>query len=131
VAAYVGGRRQRWLGVARADVLESDLDDAEFVEATVAQVELTVLVASEPGRSRAARELYARLGWIDPTVPDLLEGTWNDIERNGPAAASKAARYIVEVLDRTLRAAAPDDAVREWRSRATAHETRILRIRCS
>jgi hypothetical protein len=101
------------------------------VQTTVAQVELTVLVASEPGRLQAARELYARLGWIDPTVPDLLEGAWEDIERNGPSAASKAAHYIVEVLDRTLRATAPDDAVREWRSRAIAHETRISLIRCS
>ncbi len=126
------------LGLLGADVLESDLDDAELVQATVQQVELEVLVASEPGRLRAARELYARLGAIDPTVPELLEGAWEDIERNGPAAASKAAHCIVEVLDRTLRAAAPDDAVREWHThtRRPAKEfgdrgqvTRPLRVR--
>lgn len=126
------------LGLLGADVLESDLEDGELVQATVRQVELEVLAASEPGRLRAAHELYARLGTIDPTVPDLLEAAWQDIERNGPAAASKAAHCIVEVLDRTLRAAAPEDAVREWhtRTRRSAKEfgdrgqmTRPLRVR--
>jgi hypothetical protein len=126
------------LGLLGADLLESDLEDGELVEATVRQVELEVLVASEPGRLRAAQELYARLGAIDPTVPDLLEAAWQDIEGNGPPAASKAAHCIVEVLDRTLRAAAPEDAVREWhtRTRRSAKEfgdrgqmTRPLRVR--
>jgi hypothetical protein len=126
------------LGLLGADVLESDFDDDELVQATVQQVELDVLVASEPGRLRAARDLYARLGEIDPTVPDLLEGAWEDIDRNGPAAASKAAHCIVEVLDRTLRAAAPEDAVREWHTRTgrpasefgdRGQVTRPLRVR--
>jgi hypothetical protein len=125
------------LGLLGADVLESDLD-GELVQATVQQVELEVLVASEPGRLRTARELYARLGAIDSTVPELLEGAWEDIERNGPAAASKAAHCIVEGLDRTLRAAAPDDAVREWHTRTgrpatefgnRGQVTRPLRVR--
>jgi hypothetical protein len=38
----------------------------------------------------------------------------DDLERDGPAAASKAAHCAVEALDRTLRAAAPDDAVLSW-----------------
>lgn len=104
------------LGLLGADVLESDLEDAELVQAAE-QVELQVLVASEPGRLRAAQELYSRLGAIDATVPQLLEGAWEDIGRDGPAAASKAAHCIVEALDRTLRRAAPDDAVREWHTR--------------
>jgi len=126
------------LGLLGADLLESDLEDADLVQATVHQVELEVLAASAPARLRAARELYARLGAIDPTVPELLEGAWEDIERDGRAAASKAAHCVVEALDRTLRAAAPDDAVREWHTRAkrSAREfgdrgqvTRPLRVR--
>jgi hypothetical protein len=49
---------------------------------------------------------------IDPDVPQFLRGAWDDLERDGPAAASKAAHCIVETLDHTLRAAAPEDAVR-------------------
>jgi hypothetical protein len=75
------------LGLLGADVLESDLDE-ELLQATVKQVELEVLVASEPGRLRAARELYARLEAIDPTVP---------VRRNESLAAK--ARYRQAVTD--------------------------------
>jgi hypothetical protein len=43
------------LGLLGADVLESDLEDDELLQATVEQVELEVLAVSEPGRLRAAR----------------------------------------------------------------------------
>ncbi len=46
-----------------------------------------------------------------------MRSVWDDPQRNGPAAVEKAVHCIVEVLDRTLRAAAPDDAVREWHAR--------------
>lgn len=55
-----------------------------------------------------------RLGGIDPSVPELLAGAWDDLERNGPAAVEKASHCVIEVMDRTLRAAAPDAEVREW-----------------
>jgi hypothetical protein len=132
------GAGRAGLGLLGADVMESDLEDTERVQAMVEQVELEVLIASEPGRLRMARDLYRRLGAIDPTVPELLEAAWENIERNGPAAASQAAHCIVEVLDRTLRAAAPEDAVREWHTRTKrsvkefgdrGQMTRPLRVR--
>jgi Predicted pPIWI-associating nuclease len=126
------------LGLLGADVLESDVDDAEFVDLAVERVESDVLAPSQQGRLQAANDLYARLGAIDATVPELLEGAWDDLERNGPAAASKAAHCLVEVLDRTLRAAAPENAVREWHTATgrpagefgdRARVTRPLRVR--
>ncbi|XVV02516.1 hypothetical protein ACQPW3_34945 [Actinosynnema sp. CA-248983] len=38
-------------------------------------------------------------------------GAWDDLSRRSPAAAVKAATCMIEVLDRVLRAAAPDAAV--------------------
>lgn len=105
------------LGLLGADVLESGAPDGELVQVTVERVEVDVLAPSERARLRAAKELYMRLGAIDPTTPELLDGAWDDVERNGPAAATKAAHCIEEVLDRTLRAAATETAVLEWHTR--------------
>jgi hypothetical protein len=77
-----------------------------------------VLLPWEEGRLKLGRDLRDRLGAIDSSVPELLAGAWDDLERNGPAAVEKAAHCITEVLDRTLRAAAPDAEVREWHSQA-------------
>jgi len=106
------------LGLLGADVLTSGADDDEVVDAAVRRVEADVLVPWEEGRLELADELYARLRVIDATVPELLAGAWDELQRNGPAAVEKAAHCIIEVLDRTLRAAAPDDEVRAWHTRA-------------
>ena len=58
--------------------------------------------------------LLARLGALDESVPDLLRGAWEQVEQNGPASVSLAAHACVEVVDRTLRAVAPEEAVLEW-----------------
>jgi hypothetical protein len=102
------------LGLFGADVLESGIDDTDFLDLAVERVETDVLAPWGRARLRAAGELYDRLAAIDPTVPDLLRGAWEEIDRDGPAAASKAAHCLVEALDRTLRVAAPEDAVRVW-----------------
>ncbi|MGI3224300.1 hypothetical protein ACRJ4B_10480 [Streptomyces sp. GTA36] len=47
-------------------------------------------------------------------MPELLQGAWDDVHRAGPAAAVKAANCVIEVVDRTFRAAAPDEKVRAW-----------------
>lgn len=105
------------LGIISADVLISGAEDADLVDASVSRIETDVLHPWEEARLELARDLYARLGAIDSSVPALLDGAWDDLKRNGPAAVEKVAHCIVEVLDRTLRAAAPDDAVREWHAR--------------
>lgn len=54
------------------------------------------------------RELLRRL---DPHVPDFLDAAWNQVVTGGPAASQMAANAVVEAIDRTLRAAAPDAEV--------------------
>jgi Predicted pPIWI-associating nuclease len=126
------------LGLLGADVLKFDIEDDELVQATVERVELDVLEVSALGRLRAASELCTRLAQTDPTVTVQLEGAWDDIERNGPTAVNKAANCVVEVLDQTLRAVAPEDDVRGWHMRTgrTAKDfgnqgqvTRALRVK--
>ena len=83
--------------------------------------------------------MFATVGALDERVPDLLRGAWDDVHRQGPAAVSKICNCIVEVLDRILRAAAPDTDVRRWFEQAKrppnewdasrTRPTRTLRIR--
>lgn len=65
-------------------------------------------------RQKVTADLYAVLERIDPKIPELLNGAWDDIARNGPAAVEKTANCAVEAMDRALRKAAPDDAVHAW-----------------
>lgn len=102
------------LGIVSGDVLTSGADDTAVAEMGVSRVEADVLPPWEQSRLQLAQDLRDCLGTFDPGVPGLLDGAWDELHRNGPAAAEKAAHCIVEVLDRTLRAAAPDEAVREW-----------------
>lgn len=104
------------LALVGADLATSGAADEALVGPIVRRVETEVLHPWEQGRLTAARKLYERLGEIDPTVPELLEGAWEDLDRRGPGAVSKAAHCSVEALDRILRAAAPDDEVRSWHS---------------
>ena len=102
------------LGLLGADVLQPGVNDAGFVELAVEHVESDILAPWDRARLRSAKELYARLGEIEPTVPELLYAAWEEVERNGPAAVSKTAHCAVEALDRTLRAAAPEKVVLGW-----------------
>ncbi len=97
-------------GIAAADLLASpgvidpeagDLLEEEVVEPWV----------SGPAASRTL--LLDRLCGLDATVPDLMREAWRHVERDGPAAVSMAAHAVVEVIDRTLRAVAPEEAVLE------------------
>ena len=65
------------------------------------------------------------------------EGAWERVVRPGPDAASQAAHSLVELIDQSLRKAAPDQAVLEWhragsRSASELHNgrpTRGVRLR--
>jgi hypothetical protein len=66
------------------------------------------------GPVRASAELYTALHQVAPKVPDLLTGAWDDIARDGAAAAFKIGGCAVEALEWTLRALAPDEDVLAW-----------------
>ena len=86
------------------------------VEATELVEEFTDLLV-EPWReapTRMREALLVRLDMLDPEISELIRGGWEDVERAGPAAASKIAHCAAEVLSRTLRALAPSPEVIAW-----------------
>lgn len=95
-------------GITAADLLisagEIDKDSSELLEDEVVEPWLTA-----PRNAR--QDLLNSLGEVDPQIPELLEAAWAQVELNGPAAVAMASHAAVEVLDRTLRALAPNDAV--------------------
>lgn len=95
-------------GITAADlILTGGTIDTEAVELLEAEV-------VEPwvsGVDTSRQVLFVRLGTLNPDVPDLLRGAWHQVEANGPAAASMASHAAQEVIDRTLRAVAPDELV--------------------
>lgn len=95
-------------GITAADLListgEISEDASELLEDEVVEPWLT-------GPRNARQELLKSLGEVDPQIPQLLEAAWAQVELNGPAAVAMASHAAVEVLDRTLRALAPNDAV--------------------
>ncbi|MGA5703045.1 hypothetical protein [Peterkaempfera bronchialis] len=113
-AVLVAG--QATLGLVGGDLLTSVSADDDLSEEVTERVEDRVLTPWQKARLDVFSDLYAALASLDPTVPDLLDGAWDDLHRAGPAAAVKAANCVIEVVDRTFRAAAPDERVREWHS---------------
>ena len=97
-------------GIAAFDLLSSpgviDRGAGELFEEEVVEPWVSGLAASRT-------LLLDRLGGLDGSVPDLLREAWHQVEQDGPAAVSMAAHAVVEVIDRTLRAVAPDHAVLE------------------
>jgi len=97
-------------GIAAVDLLASpgmiDPEAGELLEEEVVEPWVSGLAASR-------KLLLDRLGGLDGTVPDLLREAWHQVERDGPSAVSMAAHAVVEVIDRTLRAVAPEQAVLE------------------
>lgn len=95
-------------GITAADLLIStgriDEDSSKLLEDEVVKPWLT-------SPQNARQELLKSLGEVDSQIPELLEAAWAQVELNGPAAVAMASHAAVEVLDRTLRALAPDDAV--------------------
>lgn len=95
-------------GITAADLLNStgviDLEAADLLEEEVVEPWLT-------GPQNARQALLDRLGALDPEIPALLAAAWAQVETDGPAAVAMASHAAVEVLDRTLRVLAPDEAV--------------------
>ncbi|MBT2511643.1 hypothetical protein J7I98_38870 [Streptomyces sp. ISL-98] len=110
-ASAVTGRTN--LALVSTDALVAEDTDGDFTEAAEL-VEEEILAPWQAARFDAFADLYAVLGSFDKHVPELLDGAWDDIRRAGPAAAVKAANCVIEAVDRTFRAAAPDEKVRAW-----------------
>jgi hypothetical protein len=51
---------------------------------------------------------------LDPALPAKLDGAWERVSRPGPDAAAQAANSLMELVDWTLRLAAPDEDVLAW-----------------
>ncbi|MDH6130973.1 hypothetical protein P3T37_000340 [Kitasatospora sp. MAA4] len=111
-APVIAGRTT--LGLVSTDLLSStDLQGLELEE-TAERIDDEVLAPWQEERLGIFGDLHAVLRELDPNVPELLEGAWHSIHHQGPAVAVTVANLVVEVVDRTLRAAAPDDVVRAW-----------------
>jgi hypothetical protein len=104
------------LALLGSDLLTSPDADPGVVAEGANRVESDIVEPWAAARQQLTRDLYAMLAELDPRLPGLLNGAWDDIVRDGPAAVEKAATCAVEVIDRALRIAAPDDAVRTWHS---------------
>jgi hypothetical protein len=102
------------LALLGSDLLDSPDTEHEVITEGVDRVESEVIEPWMTARLEVTAELYGVLARIDAKVPELLNGAWDDVRRRGPAAAEKAASCTVEAVERALRAAAPDDAVRVW-----------------
>jgi hypothetical protein len=100
-------------GLMGTELLTGDVD-AEDEDAAAALVDIEVIEPWAAGPASARSELLVVLADLDATVPELLNGAWDDVVRQGPAALVKIANCAVEALDRSLRAVAPDDDVRQW-----------------
>jgi hypothetical protein len=58
--------------------------------------------------------LRQKLGELSDDLPARLDGAWERVSTAGPDAASQAAHSLMELLDWTLRIAAPDEDVLTW-----------------
>jgi hypothetical protein len=102
-------------------VASSALLIAETEEAVLALADEVDEVIIEPWRRGAAEArdaLYSRLSVLDPGLPELLKGAWHETVTPGPAALVKMSTCIVEAIDRSLRAGAPDSDIEEWLPRS-------------
>jgi len=102
------------LSLLGSDLLTAPDVDPALIAEGADRIESEVVEPWMAARLEIISELYAALSAIDPKVPELLNGAWDDVRRDGPAAAEKAANCTVEAVERSLRGAAPDEAVRVW-----------------
>jgi hypothetical protein len=62
------------------------------------------------------QEIRARLGALDQRLLDRWDGAWSTLVAAGPDGPSQAAHSIQELIDWTLRLAAPTERVMAWRA---------------
>lgn len=106
LASRIGFAAQEAVGTSE---LSHALQDAEDEVQDSVQPDPHDLVIRE--MHNALRQDLSRL---DPRLVSRLDGAWERLERPGPDSASQAAHSVQELLDWTLRMAAPDAAVLAW-----------------
>jgi hypothetical protein len=104
------------LALLGLDLLTSTDADPGVIAEGADWIESDVVEPWRTARQQVTDDLYVVLAGLDRSLPELLNGAWDDIARNGPAATEKVANCAVEAIDRALRFAAPDEAVRAWHS---------------
>lgn len=122
------------LGVSATGLLLSAADDDDWEEDELVDADDDELIA---GPAEAGQRLRDELRRLNPRLVDRLDGAWERVGNHGPDAASQAANSLVELLDWTLRLAAPDAAVLAWHGSESrppdelnnGRPTRALRIR--
>lgn len=92
---------------------EDDTGDIELLGPTLAV----------PVQLRA--QLHGRLAALDPSLPRKLNGAWERVSTAGPDAVSQAAHSLQELVDWTLRLAAPDEDVLRWHATTNRPETEV------
>lgn len=110
--ARFGGDVQSGMIIAES-LTAADLSSTDRNE-LAEQYTVEVLEPWQTGPTRAREDLFAQLAMLAPDLPDWLKAAWDDIERDGPKAASKIANCTVECIDRTLRVVADVDSVMAW-----------------
>lgn len=98
------------LGRATAGVVASGILLGGRVEEDETAEESAALL----GPQALGDRLRKRLGELSDDLPARLDGAWERVSTAGPDAGSQAAHSLMELLDWTLRIAAPDDEVLTW-----------------
>lgn len=126
------GAGRTTLGVSATGLLLNPTDD-EWDDDLLDEGDDELITGPAEARARLREELSR----LDPRLVNRLDGAWERVRRHGPDAVSQAANSLVELLDWTLRRAAPEAAVLAWHSGEGRSEeelpggrpTRALRIR--
>ncbi|WFP16682.1 hypothetical protein [Citricoccus muralis] len=98
-------------GIAGITAVDLYTSTCEMDEESGELLEKEVIEPWLAGPKNTRRLLIRSLGDLDPRIPELLDAAWAQVELKGPAAVDMASHAAVEVLDRTLRALAPDEVV--------------------
>lgn len=96
-----------------SDALLSPLSPGALDE-VVEVVESKVIEPWNRARENVAGELHDRLAAINPKLAELLMGAWDTLDRQGHGYLEATCHLILEALQRTLTACAPDDGVLAW-----------------
>jgi hypothetical protein len=102
---------------------------------SLASVSALIVGAASPGDPTiepwhaAPREmrsrLLARLADLDANLPNKLHAAWDRSMKPGPGAGSQIANSLMELIDWTLRLAAPEDAVLRWHTDGARPKTEL------
>jgi hypothetical protein len=117
--AYPSPAQQRFGGAAGLGIVGLVTAEAGPVELLADPVGDEPLVeevtdAWAAGTLMVRQQLLVRLNAMDPKIADLLQGAWHDLTSDAPGRVASLANFGTELIDRTLRHVAPDEAITAW-----------------